>query len=218
MVAWLMPDGSLDTSFGNGDGLATIVPAVRRASLATVRLLLFPDGGVLAEVNRSGSNRSRSLLTRFSPVGSTDPAFARAGRLPVGKWVPAISLGEAGILVARSDPASTHRVAVTRYSMDGRVNERFRTGGTVSVSLGPDAYDASATANGTDDQGRIVVAASGYGSCSLDSTRSPPVVPDGRRDPDFACCGSSCAPCRCSTARDGSVVADGDHARGWWER
>ena len=125
MVARLMPDGSLDTSFGDGDGLATIVPAVRRTTLAAVRVLLFPDGGILAEVNRSSRFRSRSFLIRFSPRGSADPAFARAGRLPVGKWVPAISLGGAGILSARSDPASTHRVAVTRYSLNGSLDEGF---------------------------------------------------------------------------------------------
>jgi len=209
MVARLMPDGSLDTSFGNGDGLATIVPAVHGTSLATVRILLFPDGGILAEVNRSGSFRSRSFLTRFSPVASTDPGFASAGRLPAGKGVPAISLGEAGILMARSDPASTHRVAVTRFSMNGRVDEGFGAGGTVSVSLGPDAYDASATAIATDDLGRIVVAASGYGSCSFDSTTVVRIMPDGRRDPDFAASSSCFHAVSLFPSADGSVIAVG---------
>jgi uncharacterized delta-60 repeat protein len=209
MVARLMPDGSLDTSFGDGDGLVTIVPAVARTSLAAVRVLLFPDGGILAEVNRSSRFRSRSFMTRFSPAGSIDPAFARAGRLPVGKWEPAISLGGAGILRARSDPASTHRVAVTRYSLNGALDEGFGAGGTVSVSLGPDVYDASATAIATDDLGRIVVAVSGYSGCFFDSTTVVRIMPDGRRDPDFAASSNCFHAVSLFPSADGSVMAVG---------
>ena len=209
MVARLMPDGSLDTSFGDGDGLATIGPAVHRTSLVAVRVLLFPDGAILAEVNRSSRFRTRSFLTRFSPAGSTDPAFAETGRLPVGKWVPAISLGEAGILMARSDPASTHRVAVTRYSLNGSLDESFGAGGSVSVSLGPDVYDASASVIATDDLGRILVAVSGYKDCFFDSTTVVRIMSDGRRDPDFAAYSNCFDAVSLFPSADGSVMAVG---------
>ena len=209
MVVRLMPDGSLDMSFGGGDGIVTI-DHPERSSLAAVQVLLFPDGGILAEVNRSTRFRSRSFLTRLSLAGSTDPAFGRAGRIPVGKWVPPIALGSAGILIARHDPSSTHRVVVFRYGLDGTLDTGFGAGGSVSFSLGSDAYDAHATAIATDDLGRITLAgAGGTALCFFDSTVVVRLTPDGRLDPDFAHSSGCFDAVSIMPSADGSVVLVG---------
>ena len=79
----------------------------------------------------------------------------------------------------------------------------------MSVSLGPDVYDASATAIATDDRGRIVVADLGtaavpsiprrsYGSCRMVDA-----------DPDFAASSSCFHAVSLFPSADGSVIAVG---------
>jgi uncharacterized delta-60 repeat protein len=185
MIARLMPDGSLDPGFGGGDGVVTVPRPDQSFSnqWETIRVLMLPDGAILAEYAGVAHYRFRSFLLRLSANGVPDPSFGRSGRLPIGGGYASITLVDAGILVAGPDPASKHRLVVSRYLMDGRLDASFGAEGRGTYYLA--VRGAEATAIATDGFGRIVLAGAGTGDCFFRQTEVVRLMPDGERDSDF---------------------------------
>ena len=109
-VIRLTSAGALDTSYGGGDGVATVTFA-RGPAAAARQLLLQPDGRLLVAGTAEVTMRDQSELAvvRLLPDGTLDEAFADAGRLVAPQtwyeesFVDAF-LGADGYIVAALDP------------------------------------------------------------------------------------------------------------------
>lgn len=153
-VARFNPDGSLDSSFGNG-GTVTIQffntpgnPLNASASAVTLQT----DGEILVAGNSAGD----FALARLNPNGSLDTTFGGGGtvRTDLGGQdsASAIALETNGKIVAAG---SSSGFALVRYNSNGSLDTTFGTGGKVTTDFS--AFDgASAFALQTD--GKIVVA------------------------------------------------------------
>jgi uncharacterized delta-60 repeat protein len=136
-IARLTPAGGADPSFGVG-GIATIPAA---GSTSGFNVALGPAGTIVADAqSAAGGGSTRLLLTRLTPGGAPDPAFA--GGVPV---VVPFSSGflmlvqdDGGVVIAgqsESAPApSPGRQLLARYTAAGAPDASF--GGTGLRDLG----------------------------------------------------------------------------------
>lgn len=157
----LMPDGSLDASFGT-DGL--VVTDVNGAMNTDVSLGLDVDGNVLAVGTVStGSGHWAATLTRHLPDGGLDPTFGTDGSSvspvldtfdPMSVLVDAqqrILIGGRAMLFA-----SYPRMAILRYLADGTIDGSFADQGVLTASFGVGMND-EARSMCLDEAGRLLV-------------------------------------------------------------
>ena len=123
-----------------------------------------------------------SALARYRPNGRLDPSFGSAGKESLvtanRRWsgpVAAIAVQRDGKIVVTGyagGVVTSPDLAVARYLPDGRLDERFGSGGNSILDLG---RDSMARAMAVDGGGRIVVAGSIRSPCarSLHRWRPP---------------------------------------------
>lgn len=195
VVARYLPDGSLDESFGGGDGIVTSGRISGQAAVVQA------DGKlVVAGKGYKGFARRKDVgLIRFDPDGTLDESFgggdgkvltdlgggtddiAYALSVQKGKLVVAANISQP------SAPVDTD-IGLVRYSSDGNLDESFGEGGIVKTDLrGHDeAYDLA-----VQKDGKLVVAGTSYAGSSndSDSARKVAVVryrPGGAVDETFS--------------------------------
>jgi uncharacterized delta-60 repeat protein len=185
-------DGSLDTSFGGGDGRATIdftpgydVPYAVRIQ-ANGKIVVAGT----ADYFRADTN-SRFALARLTPAGSLDPVFGGDGTVitnvtPSSDVVYGMALQPNGRIVVVggvSAGSSNGKIGVLRYRSDGSLDPTFGGDGIVLTDPTPTFDDASAV--GVEPDGQIVVA----GVAGSFSPKARFVMlayePDGSLDPTF---------------------------------
>jgi uncharacterized delta-60 repeat protein len=141
----LLPDGTVDDSFGSLNGSRTFGSGNGAAAVA-----LQPDGRFLVagftQRGSSGDDISGTLL-RFNPDGSLDHSFASAGRLIIrgtgerGSKTKSSYLLDVEVLPdGRIVTASTKKgaFAVVRLRRNGRYDRSFGRGGTAVVPVSRD--------------------------------------------------------------------------------
>jgi uncharacterized delta-60 repeat protein len=150
-------DGSIETGFGGGDGVATATDTTEFVGVAT------HDGRISTLAARqpvSGELRSDQVFA-YGPAGAPDPSFGGGdGRAPVpasgdGHAISVLASGK--LLVAGQTAATTGHsdFMLAQLSSNGSVDQAFGGGdGVVTTDFG--AGDA-ARALAVDDSGRIVV-------------------------------------------------------------
>jgi uncharacterized delta-60 repeat protein len=148
------PDGSPDSSFGNGGTLTTDFGGFDAASA----LAIEPDGRIVA-AGRSGSGDF--ALARYNPDGSLDPSFGSGGKLTTdfGGFDAAfgVALQSDGKIVAAGQGGSSFDFALARYNPDGSLDASFGTGGKLTTDFA--AFEA-ATAVAIQPDGKIVTTGS----------------------------------------------------------
>jgi uncharacterized delta-60 repeat protein len=188
-VARFLPDGSVDQSFGGGDGESLLwFHAPPDGCFGGFNdVVIQPDAKIVAV----GAACGMAGIARFLPDGTLDPAFGDSGSMltPVSKEgdraeANAVTLQSDGrIVVAGAQPGPTSNPAVIRYNPDGTLDTTFHGDGTL-VSNVPGS--AIATDVRVDAEGRLWIA----GPELLPSAADPaPMVarylPRGRLDPGF---------------------------------
>ncbi len=151
------PDGSLDTSFGDGGEVVSGLRSVTRW------VALRGDGKILVAGGRRAGKDDRCHLTlaRYEPAGSLDRSFGDGGEVTTrlacanaavvqadGRVILAGTLGAGG---------AGRRLAIARYTRAGSLDASFGHGGWAIPALGG-RYAASAAAAQPD--GKLVLAAS----------------------------------------------------------
>jgi uncharacterized delta-60 repeat protein len=139
-MARYLADGTLDTTFGGGDG--TLRTRVGDHSVAYA-LALRPDGKiVLAGWSTPGPNFT---LARYRKDGTLDPSFGGGDGIVVGPKVGygltlgiafALAIQPDGRMVVGGQDVDRFQGAVARYRADGRLDRTFSDDGWVSVSVG----------------------------------------------------------------------------------
>jgi uncharacterized delta-60 repeat protein len=174
-------DGSLDSGFGGGDGLASAV-SIRQATSAA----LAPNGQIAA----AGGWESFSAA-RFNSDGSLDKGFFGEGALFPGykgtaRLAYAVQVQSDGRVVAAGsvgdDVTGAADFAVARFDTEGQLDESFGGDGMVTTDFGG-ALDA-ARAMALQPDGKIVVAGRANGDFAVaryegDEPAPPPAVESG---------------------------------------
>lgn len=197
-VARLLPDGSVDTSFGSG-GYISIVASGRA-------LAVQPDDKIVVAGNLNPEEAGDAVVYRFNADGTPDTSFSGDGRVEFDYAGEEASQVEAvavqpnrRIVVAGTSSSNDFHVA--RLKIDGTPDTSFSGDGFATEDLGPGDDVSSVVLQGS----RIVVA----GSTNLESAPAPTLrlavlalTSDGIRDPSFGPAGSG-------------VFVDGSPAKGF---
>ena len=201
LLARYMPDGALDDSF-SGDGYVTTDFGGFEEPTA---ILIQPDGLIVAV--GFTYNVSSNLLARYNEDGSLDTTFGDGG-LVVGSGeglYDAALQSDGGIIgVGRATDLTTFDAdfMVTRYNVDGTLDESFGADGVVTTDVG--GYEGAGCVAVQAD-GRIVAAGTMYTDGFVDSDFAlVRYEPDGTLDAGFGTVGTITT----------SISAFGDMANG----
>jgi uncharacterized delta-60 repeat protein len=183
-------DGSMDTSFGGGDGKVGIdfTPGVDLAYAVRIQA----NGKiVVAGVAAYFTRNPRFALARLTSDGSLDPAFGGDGKVTTDLTssydvVNGMALQPNGKIVVVGDVSAGPRngkIAVLRYRLDGSLDHGFGEDGIVLADPTP-TYD-DGLGIGVEPDGQIVVT----GGAGFDGPNERIVVlayqPNGSLDPTF---------------------------------
>ncbi|MFD4509682.1 calcium-binding protein [Streptomyces sp. NPDC058457] len=172
-------DGSLDPSFGNGDGRVFTDFGVPEEATDVVAL---PGGKIVA----AGSVGGDAAVARYNPDGTLDQSFGGDGKVTTalgsssqeGGDVRALAVQPDGKVVVAGEVGTTRfDFVLVRYNTDGSLDTGFGTNGIQRTDFGD--YD-SAEALAVQPDGRIVAAGSSGGRTALARYN-----PDGTPDPAF---------------------------------
>ena len=157
-------DGSLDSSFGSGGTVLTVLTPFSDYSL---EVLIQPDAKiVVAGKSWNGSNYDFTLV-RYNSDGSLDTSFGSGGSVVTDfgsshdEAAGAVLQPDGKIVVAGgSQIGATYDFSLARYTSNGSLDTSFGSGGKVTTQVGSGADGANAVALQPD--GKIV--ATGFSS------------------------------------------------------
>ena len=161
------PNGSLDTSFGDGGIVTTIFPAGSYA----FDVALQSDGKIIAagtffvDFDPGESSDTDFALARYNPDGTPDATFGNGGQVTtdfVGFEDDAFSVliqpdGKIVAVGSANDPATFYDFAAARYLSNGTIDTTFGVAGKVRTDFGDQNFDRARSAALQPD-GRIVAA------------------------------------------------------------
>jgi len=161
------PNGSLDTSFGNGGIVTTTFPEGSYA----FDVALQPDGKIIAAgtvfVNFiiGESSDTDFALARYNQDGTPDATFGNGGQVStdfVGFEDDAFSVlvqpdGKIVAVGSANDPATFYDFAAARYLSNGTIDTTFGVAGKVRTDFGDQNFDRARSAALQPD-GKIVAA------------------------------------------------------------
>ncbi|HXJ65891.1 MAG TPA: hypothetical protein VNN79_19205 [Actinomycetota bacterium] len=230
LVARLLPKGTLDHSFGGGDGFVTT--QFGAFNDGAWRMAVDPTGRIVADGWAGESGTSYDLaVARYLSNGSPDHSFSGDGKLRLqvleGADDYAYGLGLAGSKVIAGlhiQNGSALEVGLARFLPSGALDPSFGGGdGEVilpSTAPGPDLRDID-----VDAAGRVVAL---VGTGSPKQFELVRILPSGRVDHGFGANGFSdptsfandASPERVSIGQHGNIVAvggsEGDVAVARW--
>ncbi|MBY0274434.1 hypothetical protein K2Z84_03760, partial [Candidatus Binatia bacterium] len=183
----ILPDGTLDPSFGtNGRVVTSLSPGVDFVAAAR-----FDAQGriVVATYSSAAQGGTDLAVARFLPSGVLDPTFSDDGwnSAPLGteqEFASDLAIDADGriVIVGTTIEGDGYSdILLARFTDDGRLDETFGDAGLVRTDVGGGADHAGGVA--IDGSGRIVLAGYACGwSCSMAVLR---YRPDGTLDPAF---------------------------------
>ena len=156
-------DGSLDTSFGIGGKVITVIGS---ASDYALSVAIQGDGKIVAVGHSYNEGRSDFALVRYNVDGSLDTSFGIGGKVTTAMessaGLDSIAVQGDGKIVAAgySGNGSNADFALVRYNSDGSLDTTFGIGGIVTTAIGSSidlAYSIAIQSNG-----KIVAVGSSY--------------------------------------------------------
>ena len=221
-IARLNADGSLDTTFGGGDGLATL-DFGPDADLNNLEVT--PDGKIVA-VGRVDATVAGTVwdwgVARFNADGSPDTTFGGGdGWLTQDffgfgdtAWGVAVQ-PDNKVVVTGVATANTSQIAVVRYNADGSVDTAFDTDGRNIIDFFGGVDFASETKVQAD--GKIVIVGGSVQPGSYRRFVLARLNPDGTLDNSFDGDGLATADFGASAwGKDVEIQADGKYVVGGW--
>jgi uncharacterized delta-60 repeat protein len=167
-VARFASDGSLDTTFGSGGRVITVmVPPLEGQDIDSDQaeaLVLQADAKILT----AGICGATGCLARYDAAGNLDATFGGDGILiqPTGtdesSWIGDLALQADGKILSTGGCSNVPIFCLSRYDEDGSLDLAFGQGGTTTTGFGSAASAAWRLAVQAD--GRIIVA----GKCEVE--------------------------------------------------
>jgi uncharacterized delta-60 repeat protein len=186
--------GALDTSFGGGDGTASVIASNLPYAMAYATAVQA-DGKIVAvgctDVCGALGDEGHFLVARFASGGALDPTFAGTGYVITSfggssDMAHAVAIQPDGkIVVAGCNGCNwlgASDFAIARYNTNGSLDQTFGTAGKVVDDLywGPLASTDVANGVAVQSDGKIVVG--GFSDASFAVAR---YTANGERDKDF---------------------------------
>ena len=166
-VARYNPDGSLDTSFGDGGIVTTTFPEGSYAFDVALQAdgKIIAAGTVFVDFNPGESSNTDFALARYNPDGTPDATFGNGGQVStdfLGLEDDAFSIliqldGKIVAVGSANDPATFYDFAAVRYLSNGTLDTTFGVAGKVHTDFGDQNFDRARSAALQPD-GRIVAA------------------------------------------------------------
>jgi uncharacterized delta-60 repeat protein len=171
------PDGSLDTTFGDGGVVSSNFPGTHSDFIDS--MTVKPDGKIVVAGRTNGDNGSATLVVRYNADGSLDTSFSddgmvtlpgdtydpsgplRVGFSPGRALIAAQADGKLVLTQVRGDDGSATGgdLVVIRLTDTGALDTTFGTGGKATVELGSIETPADLALQA---DGRIVVAVDAF--------------------------------------------------------
>jgi uncharacterized delta-60 repeat protein len=161
------PNGSLDTSFGNGGIVTTIFPEGSYAFDVALQAdgKIIAAGTVFVDFNPGESSNTDFALARYNPDGTPDATFGNGGQVStdfLGLEDDAFSVliqpdGKIVAIGSANDPATFYDFAAARYLSNGTIDTAFGVAGKVRTDFGDQNFDRARSAALQPD-GKIVAA------------------------------------------------------------
>src|SRR5688572_24658643 len=127
-IARLNSDGSVDTSFGGGDGIAPLAVADDPDNSVLIAQITLHNGSPLALLSVPSENRL--ALLRFTPAGALDSTFGDAGRVQVSD--------EFAANIAAVRALANGDISVAAATEGDLLFARYHADGTPDTTLGPE--------------------------------------------------------------------------------
>lgn len=222
-LAKLNADGSLDLSFGGGDGLATLDfgPTVAGPDADLESMAIAPDGKIVA-VGKLQLASADWVVARFNADGTPDGSFGGGDGwvatdfFGFGDTAHGVDVGSDGrIYVTGIANASSSQMAVARYTTAGVLDTTFDSDGKTFVDFFGGADFG--TAIKVQPDGKVIAVG---GSVQPGSYRRMVLArfnPNGSFDTSFEGDGQATADFGAAAfARDVEVQSDGKYLVGGW--
>ncbi|MCZ4497291.1 MAG: hypothetical protein JWM25_1876 [Thermoleophilia bacterium] len=163
ILSKIKPDGTVDTGFGAGDGVANFLP-VGASSAAGYSTVGIAGGKLLVSgiANMGGATGNDTLVARLLPDGTLDPTFGTGGITVVSfssstDYASSIREDAQGrIVVMGAAFRASFDMLTARFLPNGTLDTSYGTAGSTVVQL--DAADERATDMAIDGKGRAVAA------------------------------------------------------------
>jgi uncharacterized delta-60 repeat protein len=166
-VARYNPNGSLDTSFGDGGIVTTTFPEGSYAFDVALQTdgKIIAAGTVFVDFDPGESSNTDFALARYNPDGTPDATFGNGGQVStdfLGMEDDAFSVliqpdGKIVAVGSANDPATFYDFAAVRYLSNGTLDTTFGVAGKVHTDFGDQNFDRARSAALQPD-GRIVAA------------------------------------------------------------
>ena len=161
------PNGSLDTSFGNGGIVTTNFPEGSYASSVALQAdgKIIAAGTVFVDFIIGEPSNTDFALARYNSDGTLDTSFGSGGQVSTdffGMEDDAFSVliqpdGKIVAVGSANNPATYYDFAAVRYLSNGTIDTTFGVAGKVSTDFGDQNFDRAHSAALQPD-GRIVAA------------------------------------------------------------
>src|SRR5436190_7739277 len=161
------PNGSLDTSFGNGGIVTTTFPEGSYASAVVLQSdgKIVAAGTVFVDFIIGEPSNTDFALARYNPDGTLDATFGNGGQVSTdffGLEDDAFSVliqpdGKIVAVGSANNPSTYYDFAAVRYLSNGTIDTTFGIAGKVSTDFGDQNFDRAHSAALQPD-GRIVAA------------------------------------------------------------
>jgi uncharacterized delta-60 repeat protein len=178
-------DGTLDTTFGGGDGIVTT--SIQSGDDLAYDMLIQTDGKIVAAGSSAGTGTSDFALARYRTDGRLDPTFDADGKVltPIGPQddvAYGLALQTDGRIVASGGTSDgSDDFAVARYNPSGSLDATFSGDGKVTTSISSSddaAYDVAVQLDGK-------IVAGGFTTISAEDFALVRYNSDGTLDPAF---------------------------------
>ena len=161
------PNGSLDTSFGNGGIVTTNFPEGSYASSVALQAdgKIIAAGTVFVDFIIGDQSDTDFALARYNQHGTLDASFGNGGLVSTDFFAMeddafSVLIQPDGKIVAvgsANNPATYYDFAAVRYLSNGTIDTTFGVGGKVSTDFGDQNFDRAHSAALQPD-GRMVAA------------------------------------------------------------
>jgi uncharacterized delta-60 repeat protein len=188
-VIRLRTDGSLDTTFGGGDGkiLTTLLNDAGATAVA-----IQDDGAIVVVGRATGTHHTYFATVRYTPQGVRDTTFGGGDGIVLSKFTDTSDASATGVAIqsdgkivvagTQSTP-SVERFGLIRYGPLGNRDGSFGTGGRVTTAFAQ-ATHSEANAVQIRSSGKIVVAGQADPQGNL-SWATAQYLKDGTLDTSF---------------------------------
>lgn len=161
VLARYLPNGSLDSTFGDGGIARTVRPHYGSRGFAARKLAIQPDGRIVALV---GNGIQKFVVGRYLSDGRLDRSFSRDGFAEVGlgreltAYGLALQRGGRVLVVGTSERVgvTSSDFTIARLTVNGRLDRSFSGNGVLRVDFRRREDAAAEVA--VQENGRIVVA------------------------------------------------------------